>query len=64
MRVARQQDFLRDLRQQINPPRARQIDNVAKAVGHAITSTFPASTSELIRLTKLIAFSQTKPCAR
>ena len=62
VRVARQQDFLRDLRQQINPANELgQIDNVAKAVGHAITSTFPASTSELIRLTKLIAFSQTKP---
>jgi polyisoprenyl-teichoic acid--peptidoglycan teichoic acid transferase len=62
VRVARQQDFLRDLRQQIDPSNEiGQIDNVAKAVGHAITSTFPASPEELILLTKLIAFSQTKP---
>jgi polyisoprenyl-teichoic acid--peptidoglycan teichoic acid transferase len=62
VRVARQQDFLRDLREQINPAdELGQIETVAKAVGHAITSTFPASASELIELTKLIAFSQTKP---
>ena len=62
VRVARQQDFLRDLREQIDPSNELgQIDNVAKAVGHAITSTFPASASELILLTKLIAFSQSKP---
>jgi LCP family protein required for cell wall assembly len=62
VRVARQQDFLRDLREQINPAdEIGQIDNVAKAVGHAITSTFPATPSELIELTKLVAFSQTKP---
>jgi LCP family protein required for cell wall assembly len=62
VRVARQQDFLRDLREQIDPSNELgQIDTVAKAVGHAITSTFPASAEELILLTKLIAFSQTKP---
>jgi polyisoprenyl-teichoic acid--peptidoglycan teichoic acid transferase len=62
VRVARQQDFLRDLREQINPSdELGQIDNVARAVGHAITSTFPASAEELILLTKLVAFSQTKP---
>ena len=62
VRVARQQDFLRDLREQISPERAiEQIDTVAKAVGHAISTTFPASASELIELTKLVAFSQTKP---
>src|SRR6202050_3981716 len=62
VRVARQQDFLRDLREQINPAdEIGQIDNVARAVGHAITSTFPATPSELIELTKLVAFSQTKP---
>jgi len=62
VRVARQQDFLRDLRQQISPENAlEQIDTVAKAVGHAISSTFHASASELIELTKLVAFSQTKP---
>jgi LCP family protein required for cell wall assembly len=62
VRVARQQDFLRDLRQQISPSNELgQIENVAKAVGHAIRSNFPASAGELIELTKLIAFSQAKP---
>jgi hypothetical protein len=62
VRVARQQDFLRDLREQINPAdEIGQIDTVAKAVGHAITSTFHASAEELIELAKLIAFSQSKP---
>ncbi len=62
VRVARQQDFLRDLREQINPSNELgQIDTVARSVGHAITSTFPASAEELILLTKLIAFSQTRP---
>ncbi len=62
VRVARQQDFLRDLREQIDPGDILgQLDTVAKAVGHAITTTFPASASELIELAKLIAFSQDKP---
>ena len=62
VRVARQQDFLRDLREQIDPSNVLgQLDTVAKAVGHAITTTFPASASELIELAKLIAFSQDKP---
>jgi polyisoprenyl-teichoic acid--peptidoglycan teichoic acid transferase len=62
VRVARQQDFLRDLRQQINPANELgQIENVAKAVGHAIRSNFPASADELIQLAKLVAFSQSKP---
>ena len=62
VRVARQQDFLRDLREQISPSNViGQIDTVAKAVGHAISSTFTSSASELIELAKLIAFSQTKP---
>jgi polyisoprenyl-teichoic acid--peptidoglycan teichoic acid transferase len=62
VRVARQQDFLRDLREQINPTdELGQIDTVAKAVGSAITTTFPATPSELIELTKLVAFSQGKP---
>jgi LCP family protein required for cell wall assembly len=62
VRVARQQDFLRDLREQIDPAdELGQIDSVAKAVGGAITSTFPATPSELIELTKLVAFSQAKP---
>ena len=62
MRVARQQDFLRDLREQVDPATSNgQLDTVAKAVGHAITTTFHASASELIELAKLVAFSQTKP---
>ncbi len=63
VRVARQQDFLRSLREQISPSNELgQIDNVAKAVGHAIVQAgFSSSPSELIELTKLIAFSQAKP---
>lgn len=62
VRVARQQDFLRDLREQINPANELgQIEAVAKAVGHAIRSNFPASAEELILLAKLVAFSQSKP---
>jgi polyisoprenyl-teichoic acid--peptidoglycan teichoic acid transferase len=62
VRVARQQDFLRDLREQIDPSNELgQIETVAKAVGHAIRTNFPASASELILLAKLVAFSQTKP---
>jgi polyisoprenyl-teichoic acid--peptidoglycan teichoic acid transferase len=63
VRVARQQDFLRDLREQIDPENEiGQIDTVAKAVGHAIVQAgFSASASDVIELTKLIAFSQSKP---
>jgi polyisoprenyl-teichoic acid--peptidoglycan teichoic acid transferase len=62
VRVARQQDFLRNLREQISPANELgQIDTVAKAVGHAISSTFHASSQELIELAKLVAFSQSKP---
>jgi polyisoprenyl-teichoic acid--peptidoglycan teichoic acid transferase len=60
VRVARQQDFLRDLREQVNPE-ISQLDKIAKAVGHAIHSTFSDSNHEVIELSKLIAFSQTKP---
>jgi LCP family protein required for cell wall assembly len=62
VRVARQQDFLRDLREQISADDVLgQIDTVAKAVGHAIASTFHDSAGELIELAKLVAFSQGKP---
>jgi LCP family protein required for cell wall assembly len=62
VRVARQQDFLRDLREQIDPANELgQIDTVAKAVGHAIRTNFPPTAEELVLLSKLIAFSQTKP---
>src|SRR5437016_5034239 len=53
VRVARQQDFIRDLRSQISPSLPNllgKIDTVAKAVGRAITSTFQRSGSELIKL--------------
>jgi LCP family protein required for cell wall assembly len=62
VRVARQQDFLRDLREQISPEDVvGQIDTVAKAVGHAISSSFHASAGQLLELAKLVAFSQGKP---
>jgi polyisoprenyl-teichoic acid--peptidoglycan teichoic acid transferase len=62
VRVARQQDFLRALRGQVSPEDViGQIDTVAKAVGHAIASTVHGSASELLKLAKLIAFSQSKP---
>ncbi len=60
VRVARQQDFIRDLREQINPE-ITQIDKIAKAVGHAIHSTLGDSNAEFIEAAKLIAFSQHKP---
>ncbi|HUN77496.1 MAG TPA: LCP family protein [Solirubrobacteraceae bacterium] len=60
VRVARQQDFLRDLREQVSPELG-QIDEIAKAVGHAISTNFPPSGSVLLELAKLIAFSQGKP---
>jgi LCP family protein required for cell wall assembly len=59
-RVARQQDFLRDLREQVSPELS-QIDTVAKAVGHAISTNFAPSPSVLLQLAKLIGFSQGKP---
>jgi LCP family protein required for cell wall assembly len=62
VRVARQQDFIRDLREQVSPEDVLgQIDTVAKAVGHAIASTVHGSGGELIKLAKLIVFSQAKP---
>jgi polyisoprenyl-teichoic acid--peptidoglycan teichoic acid transferase len=60
VRVARQQDFLRDLREQVHPGLG-QLDEVARAVGHAISTTFHASDEQLLTLAKLIAFSQGKP---
>jgi len=63
VRVARQQDFLRDLREQVAPENViGQIDTVAKAVGHAIvTAGFNSSADQLIELAKLVGFSQSKP---
>jgi LCP family protein required for cell wall assembly len=60
VRVARQQDFMRDLREQISPELG-QIDTVAKTVGRAISTNFPPSASVLLELAKLIGFSQGKP---
>jgi LCP family protein required for cell wall assembly len=60
VRVARQQDFLRDLREQVSPELG-EIDRVAKAVGHAISTNFSPSASVLLELAKLIGFSQGKP---
>ncbi|HEX4837823.1 MAG TPA: LCP family protein, partial [Solirubrobacteraceae bacterium] len=62
VRVARQQDFIRDLREQVPVgDLVNEIDTVSKAVGKAITSTFHSSASQLIELAKLVAFSQQKP---
>jgi LCP family protein required for cell wall assembly len=60
VRVARQQDFLRDLREQVSPELG-EIDKVAKAVGRAISTNFSPSASILLELAKLIGFSQGKP---
>jgi hypothetical protein len=62
VRVARQQDFLRNLREQVSAEDVLgQLDTVAKATGHAIASTVHGSGAELLKLAKLIAFSQAKP---
>ncbi|HEY4895875.1 MAG TPA: LCP family protein, partial [Solirubrobacteraceae bacterium] len=63
VRVARQQDFLRNLREQISPENViGQLDSVAKAVGRAIvTAGFSSSAGQLLELAKLVGFSQSKP---
>lgn len=62
VRVARQQDFLRDLREQVPVGNViGEMERVSKAVGKAIVSTFKSSTSELIQLAKLVVFSQQRP---
>jgi LCP family protein required for cell wall assembly len=62
IRVARQQDFLRNLREQVPVGNLiGEIDKVSKAVGKAVTSTFHSSADQLIELGKLAAFSQQKP---
>jgi LCP family protein required for cell wall assembly len=62
VRVARQQDFIRSLREQVPVGNLiGEIDTVSKAVGKAVTSTFHSSASQLIELAKLAAFSQQKP---
>jgi hypothetical protein len=62
VRVARQQDFLRNLREQVPVGNLiHEIDRVSRAVGKAVTSTFHSSAGQLIELGKLAAFSQQKP---
>ncbi|HEY2632653.1 MAG TPA: LCP family protein [Solirubrobacteraceae bacterium] len=62
VRVARQQDFLRNLREQMPVGNlVGEIDTVSKAVGRAVTTTFHSSAGQLIELAKLAAFSQQKP---
>jgi LCP family protein required for cell wall assembly len=62
IRVARQQDFLRNLREQVPVGNLiGEIDKVSRAVGKAVTSTFHSSAGQLIELGKLAAFSQQKP---
>ncbi|MFI5004510.1 MAG: LCP family protein [Solirubrobacterales bacterium] len=62
VRVARQQDFLRDLREQISPEdMLGQLQSVAKTVGRAISSSFSPSPGLLLKLAELIGFSQSKP---
>jgi LCP family protein required for cell wall assembly len=63
VRVARQQDFLRALREQVSPSNLLpQVEHVAKVVGKAIvTAGFSHSASRIIDLAKLIGFSQGKP---
>jgi LCP family protein required for cell wall assembly len=63
VRVARQQDFLRDLREQISPENVLgQLSHVADVVGKAIvTAGFSRSADQVIQLAKLVGFSQSKP---
>jgi LCP family protein required for cell wall assembly len=65
VRVARQQDFIRNLREQVSAKSLEdilgQIHTVAKAVGKAIKSTVAREGPELVKLAKLIVFSQSKP---
>ena len=62
VRVARQQDFIRDLREQVPASQIiSEIDKVSKAVGKAVISTFHSSAGQLIELAELAAFSQQKP---
>ena len=60
VRVARQQDFIRDIREQADVSLGN-IDSVLRSVGRAVRSNFTASAGELEVLAKLMAFSQQKP---
>jgi LCP family protein required for cell wall assembly len=63
VRVARQQDFIRALREQVSAENLLgQVEHVAKVVGKAIvTAGFSHSADRVIDLAKLIGFSQGKP---
>jgi LCP family protein required for cell wall assembly len=63
VRVARQQDFLRSLREQVSASDLLgQVKHVAHVVGKAIvTAGFSKAADRVIELAKLIAFSQGKP---
>jgi hypothetical protein len=63
VRVARQQDFLRALREQVSAEDLLgQVEHVAKVVGKAIvTAGFISSADRVLELAKLIGFSQGKP---
>ena len=63
VRVARQQDFLRALREQVSAEDLLgQVEHVAKVVGKAIvTAGFSHSADRVLELAKLIGFSQGKP---
>jgi LCP family protein required for cell wall assembly len=63
VRVARQQDFLRDLREQVSTSNLLgQFEHVAEVVGKSIVSAgIGHSNHDVIELAKLIAFSQKKP---
>jgi polyisoprenyl-teichoic acid--peptidoglycan teichoic acid transferase len=63
VRVARQQDFLRALREQVSASNLLpQVSHVADVVGNAIvTAGFSKSAGRVLELAKLIAFSQGKP---
>ncbi|HEY2570227.1 MAG TPA: LCP family protein [Solirubrobacteraceae bacterium] len=63
VRVARQQDFLRSLREQVSAEDLLgQVRHVAKVVGKAIvTAGFSSSADRVLELAKLIGFSQGKP---
>jgi LCP family protein required for cell wall assembly len=63
VRVARQQDFLRSLREQVSTSNLlHQLRHVAHVVGKAIvTAGFSKSADRVIELAKLIGFSQGKP---
>jgi LCP family protein required for cell wall assembly len=61
VRVARQQDFLRDLREQFGSSLLGRLDQISKYVGDAIATNIGPSVSNTITLGKLLVFSQQKP---